>query len=172
MNQINLRGLELKTFTQQDALDYCNINSLNPLNITELSLTDNKLRDISEIKIFKNLEILFLGYNQINDISVLKNLNNLEILYLFENKLTDISVLKNLTNLEILDISNNEITDISVLKDLNKLEILNIDRLFLDYKQSVYINKLKNLKELQCEYGFKNNVLPDDLNIKAKIFKN
>lgn len=110
--------------------------------------------------------------NQINDISVLKNLNNLEILYLFDNKLTDISVVQYLNNLKELDIHNTQINDISAVQYLKKLEILNIDWLFLDYKQSVYINKLKNLKELQCEYGFKNNVLPDDLNIKAKIFKN
>jgi len=37
MKQIDLRNLQLKTFTLQNALDYCSINNLNPNNITELN---------------------------------------------------------------------------------------------------------------------------------------
>ena len=53
MNKIKLNNLELKTFTEQDAEDYCSINNLNYNNIIQLSLSFNKLTDISGIKIFK-----------------------------------------------------------------------------------------------------------------------
>ena len=33
MNIINLMALKLKTFTEQDALDYCQLNDINKNNI-------------------------------------------------------------------------------------------------------------------------------------------
>ena len=63
MNYINLRKLELKTFTEQNAIDYCLISNINSENITELRLTNNKLTDISGIKIFKNLTDLHIDNN-------------------------------------------------------------------------------------------------------------
>jgi len=80
MNILNLKKLELKTFTEQDALDYCQLNNLIPDNIIIIYLNINKLTDISVVKIFKNLQQLFLGNNKIKDISVLQNLNNLKYL--------------------------------------------------------------------------------------------
>ena len=43
---IHLNFLELKTFTEQDALDYCQINNINPDNINVLNLTINLLTHI------------------------------------------------------------------------------------------------------------------------------
>ena len=77
MNKIELRNLELKTFTEQDVLDYCLLNNLNPENIKILDLSFNKLKKISGIKLFKNLEILIVGYNKITNLSFLNNLNKL-----------------------------------------------------------------------------------------------
>ena len=53
--RIDLRNLELKVFTEQDAEDYCNLNSINLNKITDLNLSHNKLTDISGIKLFKNI---------------------------------------------------------------------------------------------------------------------
>ena len=64
MNKLNLSRLELKTFTEQDALDYCLLNNINPENIEILDLSWNKLTDISGIKLFKNIQRLF--YIKIN----------------------------------------------------------------------------------------------------------
>ena len=104
INKINLRFIQLKTFTEQDAEDYCQINNINPDNITQLYLYNNELTDISGIKIFKNLEVLDLDYNQIKDISVLKSLNNIKELSISElelksNQIKYINSLKKLRNL-------------------------------------------------------------------------
>ena len=144
MNKISLSNLQLKTFTEQDVLDYCQINSINSENITELFLHKNKLTDISGIGLFKNLKELWLD----------------------NNELTDISVLKDLNRLQYLNISNNKIKDISVLSNLENLKYLNILDLRLESDQIQYINLCIKLKELYCYNGFKN------MSIKEKINKN
>jgi len=121
INTIYLSELELKTFTEQDALDYCQLNSINYSDITELYLRNNELTDISGIKLFKNLKDLNLAYNKIKDISVLKKLKELSI---NNNQIKDISVIQYLTDLKILYLNGNRISNISVLKNLNIKYIL------------------------------------------------
>ena len=36
MNKIILNNLKLKTFTEQDALDYCLLNNINPLKYNRI----------------------------------------------------------------------------------------------------------------------------------------
>ena len=170
MDQIKLYNLELKTFTEQNVLDYCQINNINPDDITYLDLSDNKLTDISGIKLFKNLKKLYLDYNRVTDISGIKLFKNLRLLYLNNNEITDIFVLKDLKNLEILNISNNQIKDISVIQYLKNLQILRIDYLKLESDQIEYIKLLKNLEELWCNNGFKkmNNI--NQLNENIEIY--
>ena len=142
MNEIILNSLQLKTFTEQDALDYCQINNINPDNITVLDLFNNKLTDIS----------------------VLKYLNNLKFLGLIGNNITDIFPLKNLINIEELNLGYNEITDISAIQYLDNILRLDIRNLELESDQIQYIKSLNNLKILWCKNGFK------DMNI-IKLFK-
>ena len=85
MKNIILKGLELKTFTKQDALDYCSINNINPLEVNLLKFVNNELTDISGIKLFKNLKKLQLYNNMLKDISVVSNLINLEYLDINQN---------------------------------------------------------------------------------------
>ena len=144
MNEIYLTHLKLKTFTEQDVLDYCLLSNINSDDITELSLPYNKLTDISGIKLFKNLNTLYLNSNELTDISVLKDLNKLENLY----------------------INNNKLTDISVLKNLNKLENLDIENLELESNQIEYIKSLKNIKNLWYKNGFK------DMSVLKQLNKN
>ena len=134
MKKLYLNGLDLKTFTQQDALDYCLLNSINPDNIITFELYSNELTDISGIKLFKNVKKINIGYNNLEDISVLKYLTKLKELYMHNNKITDISAVQYLTKLKILSISN----------------------LKLESDQIQYIENLKNLKELISISGFKN----------------
>jgi len=147
MNEIELSNLNLKTFTEQDASDYCQINNININNIVFLDLRYNELIDISGIKLFKNLQYI----------------------YLHNNKIADISVLKDLTRLEILDIGNNKITDISDVKKLNSLYLLNIDNLKLKSDQIEYINSLKKLERLYCKNGFKDRNSLNELNKNIKL---
>ena len=121
MNKIHLPNLELKTFTEQDALDYCSINNINSDNITELDLFNNELTDISGIKLFKNLKELYINYNKIKDISVIKNLTGLEYLNITNLKLESdqIKYIQYLNNLEELW-CNKGFKDMSVINKLNK----------------------------------------------------
>ena len=87
MNRINLTNLELKTFTEQDALDYCLLNNINPDDIIIIYLNNNELTDISGIKLFKNLGYLSIKENLIKNISIIQYLNNLETLNISELEL-------------------------------------------------------------------------------------
>ena len=169
MNKINLPNLELKTFAEQDVSDYCLLNNINPDDITELDLRNNKLTDISGIKIFKNLEYLYLHFNKIKNISVLKYLVNLKELNIGDNEIKDISVLKNLINLKWLYINNNKIKDISSVQNLNKLKYLDLRYLELESDQIEYIKNLNNLKDLWCYKGFKDMSIINQLNRNINI---
>ena len=141
INKINLRFIQLKTFTEQDAEDYCQINNINPDNITQLYLYNNELTDISGIKIFKNLEVLDLDYNQIKDISVLKSLNNIKELSISE-----------------LELKSNQIKYINSLKKLRNLYcnhgFENIDDLF---KLNSSIENINPFPEEDNEGGYYND---------------
>ena len=124
MNKINLRNLELKTFTEQDVLDYCLLNNLISEEILILFLTSNSLTDISGIRLFKNLERLDLQYNQIKDISALKDLIKLEILDIrgLGLKSDQIEYIKPLKNLKQL-YCREGFKDMSVLNQLNNTNL-------------------------------------------------
>ena len=146
MKKLTLTELELKTFTEQDALDYCQINNINFENIIELDLSDNQLTDILGLKLFKNLEELEL----------------------YDNKIKDISVLKYFNKLKRLDINDNEITDIFVIQYLKNLIVLGIINLKLESDQIKYI---KNLEYLWCKKGFKDMSVLKQLNKNIKVIK-
>ena len=146
LNKLNLIDLELKTFTKQDALDYCQINNINPDNIIELDLSDNELTDISGIKVFKNLEKLYLLNNKLKDILVLKDLIKLQGLYIRWNNIKDISVINSLINLKELSITNLEL-------------------------KSNQIKYFKNLAYLWCKKGFKDMSVINKLNKNINIIK-
>ena len=167
---IFLRNLKLKTFTEQNASDYCQINNINSNDIKTLVLNNNELTDISGIKIFKNLEELFLDYNNISNISVLKDLNNLKKLHINDNKITNISIIKNLKQLQDLRLDNNKITDIFVIQYLKNLIILCINYLELESDQIQYINSFNNLYELRCYKGFKDMDIINQLNSNIKMW--
>jgi len=169
MNKIELGNLQLKVFTEQDALDYCQINDINFNNIINLNLNCNSLTDISGVKLFKNIKYLNIGDNKLTDIFIIKNLKNLKLLNINENKIKDISVIKYLTELEFLGLGNNEIKDISVIQYLNNLRVLNITNLELESDQIKYINSLKDLKTLWCFRGFKENTSLNQLNKDIKL---
>ena len=126
MNILILNNLELKTFTEQDALDYCLLNNINSDNITELYLHNNELTDITGVKLFKNLKELYISNNEIKDISVIKYLKDLEYLDITNLKLESdqIQYINSLKNIKELRCYKG-FKDMSVLDKLNKNIIIN-----------------------------------------------
>ncbi|MCA1031425.1 leucine-rich repeat domain-containing protein [Bacillus timonensis] len=101
-------------------------------NLTDLSVWDNQIKDITPIKSLTNLIYLDLESNMIQDISALSDLINLETLWISNNPISDISSVANLSLLSVLYADTTSISDISVLKKLMNLEyvsLFNIDTL-------------------------------------------
>lgn len=123
------------------------ISDLSPLtsltNLTNLSLISNKISDLSPLKSLTNLEMLDLFDNQIKDISPLESLTNLRILNLYGNQIKDISPLKSLTKLTLLNLGGNQIKDASSLKSLTDLKTLD-----LSSNQIKDVSPLKSLTKL------------------------
>ena len=108
------------------------INFLENLNLKELNLSNNNIRDIKVLEKIKSdkLEILNLSSNIISNINILKNVNLKELkeLNLSSNQITDIKVLENIKfdKLEKLDLSCNKISDINILQNVNFKELKKI----------------------------------------------
>ena len=121
MNEIDLSNLKLKTFTEQDALDCCKINNINADDIIQLNLNNNKLTDISGIRLFKNLKYLHLYNNQIKNISVIQNFKNLGVLEIVNLELDSdqIKYIQSLKNLKELYCYKG-FKDMSIINKLNK----------------------------------------------------
>lgn len=124
------------------------------LGVTELDLSGKGLKDISDIALFENLEVLDLGEGPkhlpvsmkdiddpaaeaINEKLLSFGLDQSHVDWLADklnlisyprglNEIEDISALSGLKKLRALDIAGFCITDLSVLKELPKLEELNI----------------------------------------------
>ena len=123
MKEIELDKLRLKTFTEQNASDYCLLNNINPDNIEELWLSNNELTDISGIRLFKNVKELYLYNNKLTNISVIKNLNNLETLNIgyLELKSDQIQYINKCKNLKILYCRPKGFKDMSVVKHIREV---------------------------------------------------
>ncbi|MFJ5762416.1 leucine-rich repeat domain-containing protein [Neobacillus sp. NPDC093182] len=130
-----LEGLELAVNLQELLLDSNAIRNFEPIaglsNLVHLSLSNNKLSDISGLAALTNLESLMLDGNEIVDISILSQFSKLTLLSLQENKVNDIGPLANL-NIEFLNIGYNEIDDISSLLELENLQYVLIMNNLLD----------------------------------------
>ncbi len=120
--------------------------------ITTLNLSDNKVRDLSELSNLTDLVNLDLSKNYINgdlsalgakdklenltinsdgkyrlsDISAIGSFKRLTDLSLEKQKISDVTPLKGLPLLKNLDLAENKIVDVSPLESLNSLETLNL----------------------------------------------
>jgi len=129
----------------------CEIENLNRIisllsaltNLTQLSLRDNQLIDISPLSALTNLTQLSLSNNQVSDISPISALMNLMELDLRDNQVSDISPISALMNLMELDLRDNQVSDISPISAL-----MNLTRLSLISNQVSDISPLMNLKNL------------------------
>gem|GEM_PF-3173401 len=119
-----------KIITLED-LKYC-------INLTDLSLDNCQITNISCLENLKKLMVLSLSYNRISNIIALKSMSDLNELYLYGCGIEDISSLKNLTKLNTINMDYNAINNIDALSGLTKLTSL-----------SLHSNQLSDIKPLK-----------------------
>ena len=88
--------------------------------LTDLSLYENEIVDITPLRDLTHLESLQLGNNNIEDITPLQNLVSLRRLGLEDNRIAWLGPLSNLTGLQWLNLDNNQITN----AELEPLDVL------------------------------------------------
>lgn len=124
-----------------------------------LSLGNNEITSVSNLKDIRTLLELHLQGNKIEDVRDLRFLQGLQSLYLSHNairnvfsgaKEVNVSYLKYLTRLEILYLNDNYIEDISDLESLDKLTVLNVNNNRIQ-DLSVLADKGETLVELYAE---------------------
>lgn len=94
--------------------------------IVSLSMSYNKIYNISILGEFKNIWDLRLNNNLIEDITPLTNLKNLAFLLLGNNKIKDILPIKDIPNLNYIALENNKITNIDALYNLHNIQGINL----------------------------------------------
>jgi internalin A len=116
--------------------------------MTELSLSMNRIEDISPLSSLVNLKELSIKHNSINSLSGFETMVNLTHLDVAENQITDISPLVNLGNLTWIDLSSNEISDLEVWSyyvpaEGRSLSIIIRDNPLSDLSLSTYIPRMQ-----------------------------
>ncbi len=136
------------------------------LQITEL-YKRIEIKDFSELKYFRNLEVLYLEDCGVENIEGVEQLENLQELYLSNNQIWDITALSNMNQLKVLRIGGNFITNYTPLENLVQLEVLGIEN--ISYIEDVgiisegdntndlaFVRNLTKLKKLFAKnYGIK-----------------
>ena len=95
-------------------------------NLTNLNLADTQISDITALSGLTKLTALSLDNTQVSDISALSGMTNLTDLNLNHTKIKDLSALSGLTHLESLLIVGTQVRDISALSGLTKLTNLSL----------------------------------------------
>lgn len=126
--------------------------------IDSIFLANEKIKDITGIEFFINLNNLYLQGNEIKSIESLSNLKKLVILDISENRIEDYNSLSKLLELKYLNLLHNSCDDISFVENLTKLEDFSYGHLVIykNNKSSVMgskldispLEKIQNLKRL------------------------
>ncbi|HFU74717.1 MAG TPA: hypothetical protein ENK66_00575 [Arcobacter sp.] len=142
-----LRRIEV---TKNEELGYLDLSGLElteiPTEILEvpwigaLSLSRNKIVDISMLSKMKQLHKLALTDNEIEEISVLGDMPKLRFIFLADNKIKDISKIKGQERLKKLVLANN---NISVVPDLSQFPLLVYLDLSGNHVDKTIVDRLK-----------------------------
>lgn len=126
---------------------FCNNSTPRFPSVSNLSLKDNKISDIPDLRYFPELTYLVLSYNPIVNIDGLQNLDKLQVLSLEACNITDISPLEGLIALKVLSLSaNNSISNFKSLHHLINLKKLDLSH--TEFSDLTDITNLSNLKYL------------------------
>ncbi len=121
------------------------------INLDQLQLQFHAITDVSPLAGLTKLRGLGLGGNNISDITPLSGLKELRGLSLFNCQATDYSPLKNLTLLHTLFIEWSTISDLSMLSDMKELQTLSIaNTQVADVSPLTGLTQLKVLKLENC----------------------
>ena len=151
---LNLSQKNIASFMNNRDVNFSDIPNLKKLN-----LSYNWMTYTYDIRLFTNLEEIYLNDNKIDDISFCEFLPSLKILNCENNEITYITSLKKCHNLKILKLSLNKIqyltSTLNIFKSLNLLEELTIkDNPFLSqifaYKQ-YFLFEYQNLLKFDNE---------------------
>lgn len=125
-NLKNINSLDNSSIVKLDVHSnkLTHIPNINLPYLRFLYLSENEIQSIENINNFKNLHFLSLSSNKLSDISPLKELQ-LNFLNISHNKISDISPIKNHPLIE-LDISYTDVNDLTSLTTCNKLKKLNL----------------------------------------------
>ena len=109
LSSLNLDGLDLDdTVLPQVAQFYA---------LSDLSMMNNRLQDLSALSVLGGLDTLNLAHNRISDLRPLAALQNLRTLYLDENPISDLRPLYGLSGLTMLSVCGTELS----VEDLDAL---------------------------------------------------
>ena len=154
ITSLNLSKKNIASFMTNRDINFTEIPNLKKLN-----LSYNWMTFTYDLRLFKNLEELYINDNKIDDISFCEFLPQLKILNCENNEITYITSLKKCQNLKILKLSQNKIqymnSTLGVFKSLNLLEELTIkENQFLSeifaYKQ-YFLCEFQNLLKFENE---------------------
>ncbi len=95
-------------------------------NLHKLALTENRIQDVSVLGSLPKLRFIFLGNNLVEDISALQSQKRLKKLVLNDNRLGSLPDLSHFTLMAYLDISNNPLVPPHVKEIKQMLPVIRI----------------------------------------------
>lgn len=129
--------------------------------ISDAPIEIGGISDLSQITVFKNLEVLYIEGNQITDLSPIYELKNLKRIGFNCNPISDISGIEKLQNLNDVELAFTDITDISPLFDCPNIHHIQING--TNVKSLDGIESLKNLNALHAD----NTLISDISNLSS-----
>lgn len=163
----------------------------NPTYVTSMNIANNLFTSLPDLKVFSNLQHLFIDHNSFTDLSFISSLHQLQELDVSYNALTTLDFLQDLPNIRIvyaahnkistikpelpstlntLDVSYNQLTSLKFIESSSwdSLECLTIhDNLIFDLREIKYLAELPILK--YCYIGFSKENMDTKLAELAKF---
>ena len=138
---------ELQQILKKDKITQEDLDSLRTIDIED----NQEITEIADLAKCKKLTQLTIKNCKLNDISAIEGLNELQVLDLSGNEIKDITALSKCYSLTELTLTNNQISDISPIYGLEKIQKLVIQQNNIGNIQEG-IEKMKSLTFLDCEY--------------------
>ncbi|KAK9715395.1 hypothetical protein RND81_06G162000 [Saponaria officinalis] len=142
-----------KLSLRQNLFDDSGVQPLSHWNnfseLEELILRDNKLMNIPDVSIFKNLIVFDVSFNEISSLSGLSKVcNTLKELYVSKNEITKIEEIEHFHELQILELGSNRLRVMENLETLVNLQELWLGR---NRIKSVNLCGLKCIKKISLQ---------------------